>query len=184
MSHPIRNVARMTIRTKNPRIQGRLGLTTAIDWFTRAGYEVALPLNDCQPYDLIVDHGEGPPRRVQVKTTTHRKNGNYVVALRTCGGNQSFSTRKPFDRLATDLLFVLTDDDEVYLFPSVGIVPMNALTLCAKYDRYRQVRHPTLLCGEVVGEGFEPGSSGSVNLRHQAHSEWARQSGVVRLNQA
>ncbi len=156
----------MTIRTKNPRIQGRLGLTAAIDWFTRAGYEVCLPLNDCQPYDLIVDHGEGPPRRVQVKTTTSRgPKGTFVVHLSTRGGNQSFHTSKPFDRLATELLFVLTDDDEVYLFPSARILAKQAITLCSKYERYLQVRHPTELGREVVGEGFEPSKAEPAELQ-------------------
>ena len=48
----------MTIRRKNPRLQGLLGLSAAIDWFTRNDYFVAIPLNDCQRWDLVVESVE------------------------------------------------------------------------------------------------------------------------------
>ena len=48
----------MTIRRKNPRLQGLLGLSAAIDWFTRNGYIVAIPLNDSQPWDARPDSPE------------------------------------------------------------------------------------------------------------------------------
>ena len=88
----------MTIRRTNPRLQGLIGLGAAIDWFTRNGYFVAIPLNDSQPWDLIVEDTAGVVSRVQVKTTTSRSPaGNFVASLQTTGGNQSFATRKPFD---------------------------------------------------------------------------------------
>jgi hypothetical protein len=58
-----------TIRRANPCLQGRIGLGAAIAWFCEAGYEVAIPLNDSQPYDLVVEDAEGRLLKVQVKTT-------------------------------------------------------------------------------------------------------------------
>lgn len=143
----------MTIRRTNPRLQGLIGLGTAIDWFTRNGYFVAIPLNDSQPWDLIVEDEEGSLSRVQVKTTTRRaRSGRFVVMLETAGGNQSFHTRKPFDKSKSDLLFVLTDDGAVYIIPCQEIAATRGIVLSGKYERFRDGVPRQL----VVGEGFEP----------------------------
>ena len=146
----------MTIRNRNPRLQGLVGLGAAIDWFTRNGFFVAIPLNDSQPWDLVVEDAAGVLHRVQVKTTTRRSRyGVYVCMLETAGGNQSFSTRKPFDRTACDVVFVLTDSGDVYVIPSSDIAVLRTLSLGAKYERYRV----------VVGEGFEPSKAEPANLQ-------------------
>ena len=143
----------MTIRRRNPRLQGLIGLGAAIDWFTRNDYFVAIPLSDSQPWDLVVEDREGVLSRVQVKTTTNRgRSGHFIVMMETAGGNQSFSTRKPFDNRRSDLLFVLTDDDAVYLIPCEEITVSRGLTLSGKWERFR-IGAPQQL---VVGEGFEP----------------------------
>ncbi len=153
MSQPLRTVDSMTIRRKNPRLQGLIGLGAAIDWFTRHGYFVAIPLNDSQPWDLIVEDTAGTVSRVQVKTTTQRvRNGRFLVMLETAGGNQSFSTRKPFDNRRSDVLFVLTDDAGIYVIPCAEITTTRSLTLSGKYEQYRASGPQQL----VVGEGFEP----------------------------
>lgn len=135
-----------TIRRRNPRRQGEIGLGAAIAWFSAAGYLVSIPLCDNQPYDLVVDDGERL-LKVQVKTATGRSpSGSYVVWIKTCGGNRSRSTVQLFDNTATDLLLVLTDDRAAYVIPSREITSRARLTLGAKYERYRL----------VVGAGFEP----------------------------
>ncbi|HVM21429.1 MAG TPA: group I intron-associated PD-(D/E)XK endonuclease, partial [Egibacteraceae bacterium] len=131
----------MTIRRRNPRLQGLLGLSAAIDWFTRAGYFVAIPLNDSQPWDLVVEDQSGVVSRVQVKTTVYRNaRGRFVVTLATAGGNQSFHTRKPFDRSKSELLFVMTDERDVYVIPCAKLDPRASLSLGEKYERYRVTR--------------------------------------------
>lgn len=131
----------MTIRRTNPRLQGLIGLGAAVDWFSRNGYVVSLPLNDSQPYDLVAEEPAGRLLKVQVKTTTCRSRaGNFVVRLETAGGNQSFHTRKPFDPDAVDLVFVLTDDEDVYVMPPSAFDARMSLTLYKRYDRYRQNR--------------------------------------------
>lgn len=143
----------MTIRRKNPRLQGLIGLGAAIDWFTRNGYFVAIPLNDSQPWDLIVEDAGGVVSRVQVKTTTHRnRHGRFVVMLATTGGNQSFSTRKLFDADKSELLFALTDDGDAYLMPCREVEVKSSLSLGRKYERFKVALQP----GPVVGGGFEP----------------------------
>lgn len=134
-----------TIRRRNPRQQGEIGLGAAIGWFTAAGYIVSVPLCDNQPYDLVVDDG-GRLQKVQVKTATGRSpRGAYVVRIATSGGDRSGTTVKLFDAAATDLLFVLADDRRAYLIPCTHMTATTTLTLEPKYGRYR-----------VVGAGFEP----------------------------
>ena len=143
----------MTIRRTNPRLQGLIGLGAAINWFSANGYFVAIPLNDSQPWDLVVEDEAGRLSRVQVKTTTAKnRRGRYVVTLVTAGGNQSFHTRKPFDKSKSELLFILTDDGDVYVLKCEDVGPLASMTLGEKYDRYR-VTGPQQM---VVGEGFEP----------------------------
>jgi hypothetical protein len=148
----------MTIRRSNPRKQGEIGLGAAIGWFTANDYLVAIPLCDNQPYDLIVDDGNAL-QRVQVKTTTSRgPYGNFVAKLETAGGNQSFHTRKPWDSTASDLLFILTDEGDIYVFPSAAITNRRTISLCEKYQQYWAGSWPLRAAPRqlVVGEGFEP----------------------------
>ena len=81
---------------KNPKVKGTVGLGHAISYFTRIGTVVALPLNDSQPYDLIVEI-DGELKKVQVKTST-----SDSIALRTMGGNQSYHTAKLFEHTSCD----------------------------------------------------------------------------------
>ena len=126
-----------TIWRANPREQGLIGLTDAIAWFGANGYGVLLPLIDAQPYDLVVESGDGL-QRVQVKTTTVRSpHGVFVVSLTTSGGNQSFHTRKPFDPTESELLYVLTDERVRYLIPTATIRSRTALNLGARVAHFR-----------------------------------------------
>ena len=126
-----------TLWRANPREQGLLGLTDAIAWFGANGYLVNLPLIDAQPYDLVVDDGQRL-QRVQVKTTTYRSPyGVFVVRLATSGGNQSFHTVKPFDKEASEVLYVLTDDGGWFLIPTEVIRSRRTLSLGARMAGYR-----------------------------------------------
>lgn len=149
----------MTIRRTNPRKQGEIGLGAAIAWFLAEGYGVAIPLCDNQPWDLVVDSKADGLQKVQVKTTTQRgPYGNFVVKLLTTGGNQSFHTTKYWDPDASDLLFVLTDDGDIYVMPSARITARNSINLGEKYEQYRRARWAIPKAPEqlVVGGGFEP----------------------------
>jgi hypothetical protein len=120
---------------KNTRKQGDVGLGAAIAYFTSIGVTVCLPLTDNQNYDLVIE--DNGLKRVQVKTTYHKApSGNYRVALRTCGGNQSRSSVKFFDCNSVELLFVLADNGARYLIPTSSFGNLNTLTLCKKYEQY------------------------------------------------
>jgi PD-(D/E)XK endonuclease len=129
-------------RLINRRQQGDLGEASAIDWFTRAGAAIFLPIGHSPDYDLVVDDGHGL-LRVQVKTSTqdvttsggHRR---CPVMLATNGGNQSWTGRvKKFETNRFDLLFALTGDGRRWLIPSKEIEGANSLTLGGpKYSEF------------------------------------------------
>ena len=129
-------------RLINRRQQGDLGEASAIEWFTRAGAAIFLPVGHSPDYDLVVDCGRGP-LRVQVKTSTqevttpdgHRR---CPVMLATNGGNQSWTGRvKRFDATRFDLLFALTGDGRRWLIPSDEIEAGNCITLGGpKYSEF------------------------------------------------
>jgi hypothetical protein len=120
-----------TIRRDNPREQGVIGVARAIAWFTGQGYEVWVPLGEPERYDLLIVDADDRIQRVEVKTTTHRnERGDYVVQIKTCGGNQSWNgTVKKFDPTRVDFLFVLTDRWEEYVIPAASIRARTSLTL-------------------------------------------------------
>jgi hypothetical protein len=73
-------------KQKNSRIQGNIGLATAILWFEQQGYRVYLPLTDSQEDDLAVKI-DGRFHSVQVRTTyCQPKPERYQLNLRVMGG--------------------------------------------------------------------------------------------------
>ena len=121
---------------KNTRKQGDVGLGAAIAFFTQKGITVCVPLTDNQEYDLIVD--DGRLLRIQVKTTYSKTpSGNYIVTLKTSGGNKSRQMVKKFDSSQCDKLFILTESNEKYLIPTSVLDITNSITLGKKYDQYK-----------------------------------------------
>lgn len=120
----------------NPRKQGNAGLGVAIAYLSRIGVDVALPLTDTQRYDLIIVHDAGM-ERVQVKTTTMKDRGSYVVHLRTIGGNKSQVKIRPFDPTDYEWLFVVCGDATAYMIPTSEITSRQSLTLGRRYEQFR-----------------------------------------------
>lgn len=122
----------------NSKKQGDIGLGIAISYFVTKGYTVCIPLTDSQDYDLVVDI-DGNIKRVQVKTTSHKKNSkSYEVGLRVLGGNQSWNrVAKKFDKTKVDALFVLTECGDRYFIPSEFINVKSTITLGLKWHKYK-----------------------------------------------
>ena len=117
-------------------IQGNLGLGKAIEYFTSQGMTVAIPLNDTQKYDLVVDFNN-KLQRISVKTSRYKKpSGNYEVLLKNCGGSSKEGKIRPFDNTTCDYLFIYAANEKIYLIPSSDILVSSTLTLCDKYKQY------------------------------------------------
>ena len=123
------------LEQKNSKIQGNIGIGSAIAYFTSLGFIVSIPMNDAQEYDLIVDNGD--LQRVQVKTTRYKRK-NFEVSLSTNGGNRSGTGKiKYFDNSKVDYLFVLTEEGERYCIPSNEVTQIKVLCLNERYDEYK-----------------------------------------------
>jgi len=121
----------------NPRKQGNAGLGIAIAYLSRIGVEVAIPLTDTQPYDLIIAHDQGM-ERVQVKTTTQRdaRYGHYRVSVQCIGRNNTRTVRRKFDQTDYEWLFVVCGDACCYMIPSSAITAKTIFYLTSRYDPY------------------------------------------------
>lgn len=116
--------------------KGNAGLGIAIAYFSANGYTVSIPLNDTQDYDIIIEKN-GMLQKVQVKATAcKRKNGNYQVALKSCGGTNG-KTYKTIIDTNIDILFIVTENMEMYLIPKIIIKNRSTLNICQKYEQYR-----------------------------------------------
>ena len=129
-------------RLINRRQQGDLGEASAIDWLTRYGAGVWVPLGHSPDADLVAEV-EGSVFRVQVKTSTsqtHTPDGHprWEVTICTNGGNQSWSgLAKTFDPSRFDLLFALVGDGRRWLIPADAIESNRNLTLGGpKYSEF------------------------------------------------
>ena len=119
-------------------IQGNMGLGKAIDYFTSHGYPVALPLNDTQKYDLIVDMNG--LQRVSVKTSRYSPKGDGVVfevGLKNTGGASGKSVIRNFDNTTCDYVFIYTADESLYLIPAADITSKSTITVGNKWTEYK-----------------------------------------------
>lgn len=108
--------------------KGNSGLVAAIGYYGMLGYTISIPLNDTQDYDLVVDNGERL-LKVQVKATGQRTPQGYsVVTVASTGGTTGtiYKTVKDTD---IDILFVLTELQEMYEIPISEIDTSTSINL-------------------------------------------------------
>lgn len=118
-------------------IQGNIGLGKAINYFTSHNYTVALPLNDTQKYDLIVDI-DNKLQRISVKTSRYSNEyGSYEVMLKNAGGTSKGSKIRLFDNTSCDYVFIYTASNDLYLIPSDKIDAKNSIKVGKKYVEYK-----------------------------------------------
>jgi len=121
---------------QNTKQQGDVGVAMAIAYYTKNRFVVSVPLTDNSKYDLVVDK-EGV-LRVQCKTSKFQPRGkSFEVALRTKGGNQSWSgTYGKISSEDTDLLFVYTFDGRLWELPVSVVEGKSTISLGKMYDKY------------------------------------------------
>jgi hypothetical protein len=190
VDRPVRH-RREDQRLINRRQQGDLGEASAIEWLTRMGAIVLIPLGHSPDYDLVGEI-DGRLLRIQVKTTTYQRETSsgglrWNVALATNGGNQSWSgVAKTFDPGRCDFLFVLTGDGRRWLIPTRLVEGHRGIGLGgAKYSEFELEpaapitnvvygdQDPRSKMGDTSRGSADVGESGeTVNLVPQA--EWVR----------
>jgi PD-(D/E)XK endonuclease len=120
-----------------PGRQGNAGEFSAIEWLTRAGAFVFIPLFEHSNYDLIADWGDRLDR-VQVKTSICRAHDRFVVQLSTRGGNQSWSrTIKYLGADRCDRVFVHVGDGRRWYIPATALGGHSAIRVAGpKYAEF------------------------------------------------
>ena len=119
-----------------PVTQGSLGLSYAIAYLTKKGYNVSVPLVDNQSYDLVCEV-EGELKKVQVKTTRAKQNSNYCVQIKAVRPNRTGNSIHKFDNTSCDYLLCVTEEGNIYFIPTSDIEAKNSLSLGSKYKSYR-----------------------------------------------
>ena len=117
--------------------KGDLAAAQAIAHFVSSGYEVSLPIGDRKPYDMIIEL-DNALFKVQVKYAGfYSGSKRFKAALRTMGGNRSFSTVKKYTATDFDLLFVYTENGRKFLFPWKDIENRNSISVeASKFANY------------------------------------------------
>ena len=118
-------------------LQGNMGLSKAIDYFTSHQIPISIPMNDTQKYDLVIDLNN-ELKKVQVKTSRYQaKSGGYEVQLKNSGGAVKNYKIRLFDNNSCDYLFILTGADKLYLIPSNIVTAKNSIVVGGnRYNEY------------------------------------------------
>lgn len=106
----------------------RAGSMLAAAWFTLCGNDVSWPLEPCR-YDLLVRFDA--VERIQVKTTTVRSGGSWIVWL-----SNSRKGRITYDPDEIDYFFVIDGELGYYLIPVKAVGGLHAIHLSA-YRHYK-----------------------------------------------
>lgn len=141
-------------RRINRRQQGDLGEVSAIEWLTRMGALVLIPVGHSPDFDLVA-YANGRLLRIQVKTSTQQRSTprggtRSAVTLATSGGNQSWSGEsKKIDPARFDYLFVLTSDGRRWFIPSTVLEVQSGIVLGgSKYKEFEV--EPSQAIGHLV----------------------------------
>ena len=115
---------------RHPRRQGDLGEAAAIEWLTREGANVFVPLFHSPDVDLVAQFGDRLVR-VQVKTGSRvSPAGNFAVQICTYGGNRSWNGLvKVLDPSRCDYLFALVADGRRWFIPVQRLECRRCVTL-------------------------------------------------------
>lgn len=116
--------------------KGNTGLSMAIAYFGAHGYTVSIPLNDTQDYDLVVDNGT-KLQKVQVKCTCYRRDGSYVVSLKSSGGTKGLIYKRLIET-NIDLLFAFCGDGTMFVIPKEVIKTKNSINLRKEPSKFKQ----------------------------------------------
>lgn len=116
--------------------KGNSGLVAAIGYYGMLGYTISIPLNDTQDYDLVVDNGE-KLLKVQVKATAQRTPYGYTTVNLTSSGGTKGEVYKTVKDTNIDILFVLTELQEMYEIPIEYIETSKSLNLGPERQCFR-----------------------------------------------
>ena len=129
-----------------PRDQGDRGEFAAMNWLAGQGWRVWIPVGHSPDIDLVATRGT-EIIRVEVKTSTRRRETRWDVMICTRGGNQSWNgIAKHFDPARCDFLFVLVGDGRQWFIPTSAILNSTGVALGGpKYAEFEVDRGEPIL---------------------------------------
>ena len=117
--------------------KGKAGLAMAIAYFGSNGYNVSIPLNDTQEYDLVIEKN-GIFQSVQCKACDSKKtSGSYEVSLKNTGGTKGAVYGRVCESFV-DFVFILTGDKTMYLIPIDALKNNRSTVTVSKDNQYSQ----------------------------------------------
>jgi PD-(D/E)XK nuclease superfamily protein len=109
------------VQTVRRAAQGDFGEFAAMQWLAGRGAVIAVPVGRSPDWDLIADL-DGGILRIQVKTSSFRRDGRWEVTLCTRGGNQSWNGLvKRLDSKRFDHLYVHVADGRRWFIPAAAV---------------------------------------------------------------
>jgi hypothetical protein len=109
------------------KIKGKGAVGLAIAYFSLRGM-VSLPLEPCE-YNLLFDDGKKINRVKVISCSYKTPYGIYSASIRTMGGNMEKGTVKSFDQSSCEIVFVATDELDLYSIPSLEIASSRQISL-------------------------------------------------------
>jgi hypothetical protein len=117
-------------------INGKGAVGVAIGFYALNGM-VSLPLEPCN-YNLIFDDGEHLKRIKVISCSYKTPHGVYSASIRMMGGNMPHQTIKKFDESSCDVVFIVTDELDMYAIPSCEIKSVRQISLNV-YGKYKVI---------------------------------------------
>lgn len=108
-------------------IKGKGSVGIAISYFALHGM-VCIPLEPCD-YNLIFDDGIKLYKVKVISCSYKTPYGIYSASIRTMGGNLPKQTVKEFDENTCDLVFIVTDQLDMYNIPSHEVKSKRQISL-------------------------------------------------------
>lgn len=93
--------------------KGRAGLSAAIAYFGMNGYNVSIPLNDTQDYDLVIEK-DNKFQKVQCKATGSL---DGTIDFRISSGKQNGKAIGNLTNTNIDILFCLNQNQTMFCIP-------------------------------------------------------------------
>lgn len=100
-----------------------------------SNYEYCIP-SKRSSYDLLVDFGDGF-KKVQVKSSSYKSNGNYVFRLIKTRHNNSGSKEVFYKINEVDYFFLHSVSQESWLIPAKYIINQRSVTPAIRFDSFK-----------------------------------------------
>ena len=158
--HPQKDGLVQVLASARPENLRKAGPLLVAALLTLKHCQVSWPLEPAA-YDLLVDSGEPPTLRVQVKTTTYRSGGTWVCSISRSSYTAARRWAQPevYGIEEIDYFGIVDGDIDVYFIPSALVAGRRVISL----NRYR-----AFVIGRAPSAFEDPTSAGRVPIHGES----------------